>query len=521
LRAAFAQVYQEEAAAMYVAHGNRVAAPSLQSAQTPRGGVVPSSAIAPPKGLVPKTPSRRGALYVLLFTLFYTVSGLSPLPAEEDEPFTAEPSFDIDSLFDLQPESPESDGKTPDLPAAEEDNFNLLRQVILSRGFSVEAAYNLQGFIAPGFTEAPWADEEYREDAKFNTIPGLQMSADLALDIQLSEVLRVQQSVKFEILDPQMKIKEFFFDYNIAQKVFFRIGQFDLNWGQSHNFQFSNLLARIPAANTDEPSAFSPKYIRVTVPVGIGGFEGVLSGRFVNDFSTIQAYDAGYGLKYNIIHPRVDMDIGVFYHRLMPLRGFFSLQTTVLKTTELYTEALVSVPHDSLLLGDTQRAALTFNKVRLEDVLFSGAVGAVQTFFNDKLVLNGEFFYSSEKDASALEKDAMDVLSADEKVVSILHGLNAALNARFQPGGLAGLGFGLSFRWAFFDHSGQIIPALYFSPAKHLTVSVAAPMALGERLSDDGKKTYYYTNNPDNSGRPFSVIFAISLNSNYRFGYYE
>ncbi|MDR0637948.1 MAG: hypothetical protein LBG27_03435 [Spirochaetaceae bacterium] len=455
---------------------------------------------------------------VLLFVVFCAVSGVSTITAQESA--ETESAFNIDSLFDLQPESPES-SETPGEKSAEtsDDALDLLQQVILSRGFSIEADYNMRGFLAPGLSEAPWADK--RDSAKFSTIPGLQMSADLALDIQLSEALRVQQSVKFEILDPDVKIKEFFFDYNLAQKVFFRIGQFDLNWGQSHNFQFSNLLARIPAAYADLDSVFSPKYIRITVPVGIGGFEGVFSGRFVNDFSTVQSHDLGYGLKYNIIRPRVDMDIGVFHHRLMPLRGFFSLQTTVLKTTELYTEALISVPHDNVLLNDTQRDTLTFNEVEPEDISFSGTLGAVQTFFDDKLVLNGEVFYSGEKDASALEKDTVDVLSDDETVVSILQGLNLALNARYEPGGLGGLGFGLSFRWAFLDQAGQIIPAIYLSPAKHLTLSVAVPMALGDRLRKDGEKTYYYTNNPDNSGRPFSVIFAISLSSNYRFGYYE
>ncbi|MDR1469521.1 MAG: hypothetical protein LBT00_09530 [Spirochaetaceae bacterium] len=469
--------------------------------------------------------SRRG--HALLFALLCAVYGFFPVTAQESgtvevqtESTEAEPEFNIDSLFDLPPDSPESAGK-PAGESTEADGLDLLQQVILSRGFSIEANYNMAGFLAPGSTEGPWADEEYRDNASFYTIPGLQMSADLALDIQLSEALRVQQSIKFEVLDPDVNIKEFFFDYNLAQKVFFRIGQFDLNWGQSHNFQFTNLLTRIPAAYVDQDSSFSPRYLRITVPVGIGGFEGVFSGRFMDNFSTVQAYDLGYGLKYNIIRPRVDMDIGVFHHRLMPLRGFFSLQTTVLKTTELYTEVLVSIPHDNVLLNDATRTALTFDELQPEDVSFSGTVGATQTFFDDKLVLNGEVFYSGEKNASAMEKDLVDVLSDEEKVVGILQGLNVALNTRYQPGGLAGLGFGLSFRWAFLDHSGQIIPAVYLSPAKHLTLSVAVPMALGDRQGDDGQKTYYYTQNPDNSGRPFSVIFAISLSSNYRFGYYE
>jgi hypothetical protein len=446
-----------------------------------------------------------------------TTGAEAPL-SKPDLPGEPDFGFNIDSLFDS------TDDENPNKAAnsAEEGtSLDLLQQIILSRGFSIEANYNMRGFLAPGSTEVPWAEEKYRDIAAWNTAPGLQMSADLALDIQLSEVLRVQQSIKFEILDPDVKIKEFFFDYNINQKVFIRAGQFDLNWGQSHNFQFTNLLARIPIDyDTNTNSVFAPKYIRVNIPIGIGGFESVFSGRFIEDFATVKASDIGYGLKYNIIRPRVDMDIGTFFHRLMPLRSFFSLQTTVLKSTELYTEALVSIPHDNIITGDFQRDAITFSELKPEHVSFSGTLGVFQSFFDDKLVLNGEVFYSGEKDAAALDKDEIDILASGEKIVGILQGLNTALNVRFQPG-WAGLGLGMSFRWAFHDNSGQVIPVLSWNPVKHVTMSVAVPMALGNREGSDGNKTYYYTQNPDNSGRPFSVIFAISLSSDYRFGYYE
>jgi hypothetical protein len=469
---------------------------------------------------------------VLLTAFFLGRFGVSPATAQETaeipfEPIAqAESGFNIDSLFDASPEdaSPGDgalDGQSGE-PPTEEKKLDLLQQIILSRGFSIEADYGIGGFLAPGLTEVPWAEKKYRDNAGFYTAPGLQMSADIALDIQLSEVLRVQQSIKFAVLDPEIKIKEFFFDYNIDQKIFVRVGQYDLNWGQSHNFQFTNLLARIPTDyDTDANDVFSPKYIKINIPIGIGGVEGVLSGRFVNNFSTVQAKDIGYGLKYNIIRPRVDMDIGVFYHRLMPVRGFFSLQTTVLKSTEFYTEALVSVPHDNVLSGNFERNALTFNNLKPENITVSATLGAFQTFFNDKLVLNGEVFYSGEKDAAALDKDEIDIISNGEKVVGILQGINTALNVRFDPKWKAGLGMGLSFRWAFHDSSGQAVPVVYWTPTKHVTMSIAVPMALGNRLGADNQKTYYYTQNPDNSGRPFSVIFAISLNSNYRFGYYE
>jgi hypothetical protein len=470
----------------------------------------------------------RVLLPVLLPILLFVAFGVSHLPAQEAE--TAESteaapglSFDIDSLFDAPSADSGQSEETTAPPVTEENELDLLSQIILSRGFSIQADYNMRGFFAPGWTEAPWANE-FQDNAEYYSTPGIQMSADLVLDIQLSEVLRVQQSIKFEILDPEVKIKEFFFDYNIKQKVFIRAGQFDLNWGQSHNFQFTNLLARIPPNyNMDTNDVFSPKYIRINVPVGIGGFEGVFSGRFVENFSTMRARDIGYGLKYNIIRPRVDMDVGVFYHILMPLRGFFSLQTTVLKSTELYTEALVSVPHDSFLIGDPHREDITFDNVQWRDISYSATLGASQTFFDDKLVLNGEIFYSGEKNAAVLDKDAVetDILSNDENIVDILQGINTAFNIRFKPGWRVSLGFGLSFRWAFHDNSGQIIPAIYWTPAKHITLSIAVPMALGNRLGDDGEKTYYYTHNPDNSGRPFSIIFAVSLSSNYRFGYYE
>lgn len=448
---------------------------------------------------------------VVLALCFILAAALSA-----EEPGTGR---DIDSLFDSPSENDTQ--APPPLENGEGDKLDLLQQLILSRGFSIEADYNMRAFVAPGSTEAPWVEDTDEFPREITTNPGLQMSANLGLDIQLSEVLRVQQSIMFQILDPDVKVKEFFFDYNIAQKVFVRMGLYDLNWGQSHNFQFTNLLARIPEHYPADKGNDS-KLIKITVPVGIGGFEGVLSGRFVDDFSSVALKAFGYGLKYNIIRPRVDMDIGVFYHRLMPLRGFFSLQTTLLKSTEFYMEGLAASPHDGLLDPESGDEHLTFYKVNAEDIRLSGALGVIQTFFNDKLVLNAEIFYSGESDAEALDTDELAILTNEEKRVEILHGLNTAFNARYQPGGPIGLGLGLSFRWAFADVSGQIIPAVYLSPVKHITLSVAVPMALGNRTAPGSDKpAYYYTNNPDGSGRPFSVIFAMSMNSNYRFGYYE
>ena len=149
----------------------------------PRQGT-PSPTTSPSPA--PSLKPRPGVMRVLLIALFCAVSGVSTITAQEP----AGPEFNIDSLFDLPPESPETDEAQADTSSTEEDSFDLLQRVILSRGFSIEADYKMGGLFAPGLSEAPWADK--REDAKFSTVPGLQMSAYLALDIQLSEALRVQ-----------------------------------------------------------------------------------------------------------------------------------------------------------------------------------------------------------------------------------------------------------------------------------------------------------------------------------------
>jgi hypothetical protein len=102
-------------------------------------------------------------------------------------------------------------------------------------------------------------------------------------------------------------------------------------------------------------------------------------------------------------------------------------------------------------------------------------------------------------------------------VVPYIPGHNLALNIDFKPGGLAGLRAGVKFLYAFDDGSGQVMPGISLEPARHLRVYLAAPLVIGKR---SGKDYSYYRVNSDKNNRPFSIIFAVSLNGAYEFARY-
>ena len=96
-------------------------------------------------------------------------------------------------------------------------------------------------------------------------------------------------------------------------------------------------------------------------------------------------------------------------------------------------------------------------------------------------------------------------------------GHNLALNIDFKPGGLAGLRAGVKFLYAFDDGSGQIMPGITLEPARHLRIYLAAPLVVGRR---SGMDYSYFKTNSDKNNRPFSIIFAVSLNGSYEFARY-
>ncbi|MDR0400808.1 MAG: hypothetical protein LBH51_07670 [Treponema sp.] len=426
-----------------------------------------------------------------LFLAFFVLSRPPSAPAQEEAL-----DWDFDTLFD-DPDSPDpadEDGQGGDIPGGhtpDGDNAppaaagdSVLAGLLRRSGFSLDLSYSANGGFSPGWSESPWFSGS--RPAEYSHILGVNLYSYLGMDVRISESFRAHSSLAFMIPEISgLSLKEFYIDYNMFNRLFFRVGKFAHNWGISPNFPAANLLSRVPEGNSGGDSYI----IKADIPVGIGGLQILSLTRpgFMRG-STPEFKELGYGGKYNLAFDRADIDAGLFYHQEMPLRGFLSIKTTV-KNTEVYAETMGAIQHT-----DWDRLS------------FSANLGLVQSFFNEVVTLNGEIFWNGEDNAFFFnpQTELEDAFSSP-----FLPGLNAALNLAFKPNWIWNLRFALASRWVLDTNSAYLLPALSFTPLSYIDVSLGFPIALGSR---DGR---YYRNNQDKNNRPFGIALLINLSGSY------
>jgi hypothetical protein len=398
-------------------------------------------------------------------------------------------AWDIDSLFD----DPLSDTSAKE-PKTSGDDFGgqTVLDLIKRRGFILDASYEFWAGVMPGWDHAPWMSHV---DKVFTFAPGARMKASLGLDVQISEVFRVKNVVKIDIPKFSFGLGDFFFDYNLCNTVFVRGGKYNLSWGISPNFNFTNLLARIPPGSVGGESFI----LRADVPIGIGGIQvlGLTRADLINGVLPDYERDIGVGGKYNLALRWVDIDLGFFYQRGMNMRSFLSMKTTLGKT-ELYSEWMAS-----------------FSVEQPEDASGAASIGFVRDFFDGRLSVNGELFFNAEKDVWWYSPET-NIREAHPS--SFVEGLNGALNLLYRFDGKGVPRLFTQFYYAPMEESAQIVPGFRLAPWPHIEFYFALPMALG---SMNG---YYYTHtfitDNQNRPRPFSLILLLSLTGSLRHGYY-
>jgi len=377
-----------------------------------------------------------------------------------------------------------------DAVETEEPENTIFNSIGRSR-VTLYTSYNFLGGLSPGWSELPW----YEGENEYNYVLGAKMEALFGLDFQLSQNLRVWNSFYFcippESNTPMFTLKEFYFDYDYKNVVFFRGGQCEVAWGISPFYPFANLPARIP-----QDSLAGDSYIvKLDIPIGIGGLQllGMTRYGFMEDRASPKFNEIAFGTKFNLALQAADIDFGLFYFKKMPLRFFTSIKTTLGKT-EMYVEGLAAASHENP-----------------GDVLFSGNVGIVRDFFNGKLTIGGEVFYNGEPGAYWYRaKD--DVRDAEN--TPLFEGWNGAFSFIIRPGVL-GMRIFNRLLYSFDINSAQLIPGISINPAKQLTITLSVPMALG---TTDEKS--YYRHNGDVNNRPFSIVLGITISGNFRYRIY-
>jgi hypothetical protein len=387
---------------------------------------------------------------------------------------------DIDSLFD-EPLS----GDTKDETLVSETSSVL--DSVRRRGISVTASYDFQGIVSPGWDMPPW---EFNGDEELSWFRGGKMSSTVGIDAQISEVFRVFTNIKYAIPKFSIDLIDFFFDYNVADRVFVRTGKYEYSWGISPNFGFTNLLSRVPSQDFGGPSYI----VKADIPAGVGGIQALaLTRANMSDGEAPSRGEVGYGGKYNLALRHADFDLGVFYQENMATRGFISIKTTV-SNTELYNEWLVAV-----------------NTHYDKSVSFAFNFGFISSFFNNKLDLNSEVFYNREGDSYFFTPET-NIYEAE--ITPFIEGLNVAFNMLFRFNGKWRPRFFTQVLYSPLQKSTRLVPGFRLSPLPHVEAYLAVPMALGDK---DG---YYYKHTYDRLDRPFSVMFYVSISGSVNAGYY-
>jgi len=416
---------------------------------------------------------------ILIFFLCLSVEGQDSL------------DWDIDSIFD-EP--------LPELPVEDTTPTVTVQELIRRTGYTFEVYYRFAGGYNYGWHEVPWhyspsyGDVQFKIDDYYSEFV-VKMFSNISIDAQISNVFRARTTIYFEIPSFAFTLGDFFFDYSISNVVFIRGGKYGLGWGVSPNYNFTNLLARVPATGYNGDSYI----IKADVPIGIGGLQ-VLAQTRENLLGGVvpKSDDAGYGAKYNLALRRADLNLGVFYQDSMPFRSFLSAKTTIMGT-DLYNEWLLAV--------DTKED---------NDTSFAVNFGLSRDFFSGKLSLNAELFFNGEGNAYWYRPETWYRKS---EISPFLEGFNAAVNLLYRFDFKGNPRLFLQMRYSFIEESAFLVPGFIISPLPNLNFQLTVPMAMRNR------EGYYYSNTgvTDDIGRPlpFSIILLLSFSGGVSYGHYN
>lgn len=424
------------------------------------------------------------------------LTGIFPvLTAQEQEP------SDIDSLFGEDAGEEEFfDGEGPQTKPSE----NVLSSLLKRQGLTFRVTGSLYGGVSLAWQKAPWDwDSPNALLDDFQDFVGLGMSESLSLDIQFSEGLRLKNKFSFYFPKYEFAVSEAFVDYNFLDKANLRAGKTGVTWGQSRNYTFTNLPSRMPETKflvTPSPPNNDSIIVKIDIPLGLGGFQVLALTRpgFFAYPNPPGIKQIGYGLKFNAASRWIDVDVGSFFHKDMPLRSFLSLKSTI-KDTDIYADFLYSVywrPDPPLSFWERNGGAV--------------GVGIIQSFFSDKLSVNLEGFYNRDLESNYYrEKTEIN----DETNFSFIDDLNGAANIIVRPGGTWRIF--TQCLYSFGDYSAWLVPGFSIKPLDHATLTFSVPMVLGR---SEGK---YYQENAVKNRNSFFVIIGLTITGDYSTSIHE
>lgn len=260
----------------------------------------------------------------------------------------------------------------------EEGNSSVLDSLLHETGMTLTESFSLKLGYSPG-----WDNAAVLKD--IHSLPLLKMSTSVIMDVQMSSHARVYNKIKWSYPDYPLEIVECFLDYEFSPNLNMRFGQHIVHWGESRNFNHSDILDRIPDGFT---GSTDPVDLRLSIPLGAGSVD-ILALSRRGDWSAPAAgeepypsmSDIGYGGKINYPVRNWDLSLYSYYHNDMLMRTVFNYKTTLLDKWEHYSEFL-AVTEMTPDHPESERLWLSFNSAFYRDFLDNRLKAGMEYYYN-------------------------------------------------------------------------------------------------------------------------------------------
>lgn len=374
-----------------------------------------------------------------------------------NEPDAVTDGGSADSADTAEGAGPDEDGGGED-PGAPDDAAPAVVDIdaLTTSPTTVSGSVSASAGASLGYNEWPWSDaaEGRSTTDLLEAVAGYTMKASVAVDSRPEPYLRfytrLTSSLNTTSLDfDTPAVEELFIDYTIGDRVFTRVGTFDMGWGRARLFESpGNLVSRVGSGAA----------MRASVPAGGGSVTTVIY--------TLPGWVSTYGSG----DPRSFAGAAQFE------RSFSAFSTELEGHYQLdegpQGAIVLTVGIRSLTLAGETRYSLDPDHPGLpgED---ENATTAIGNFFWESASRSWTFWGEYSYDRSRREADAGDdgVRKDGEHLVGLAMKAPSLGSGDWRPQ--------LTWRHAVGDSSGQVIAGTSGTIAPRLTMSIGVPVFYG------------------------------------------
>jgi hypothetical protein len=325
----------------------------------------------------------------------------------------------------------------------------LLSEFSVKKTPTVSGSISLSGGALVGYSSWPSASSPL---SGLGLDPGFAFSPAISLDVRPDAGLRFHGTLSLDYPDRQLapQVSDVFVDYLLADWASFRVGSYDLTWGNARVFLASSLPSRLDEDSDGADNGAGNEravLFKGAVPIGKASLTGLVTLAMDPAWA-----NTGFGALADIPVGPLSMGLSAFYQAQHPFRASLNLKTA--------------------LWGFDLFSDLVFTHAASGEYCLSEVAGFMRAWKNPDITLYGEYLYNGESGLSSVTDALYPRYHASALAVLWRHVGGSALSAsaQWQHG------------WA--DNSGVILAGGSLGLAPRLTAQFLVPCVYGADGSD-------------------------------------